>query len=177
MSATKVDVLVVGGGLAGLVAASRAAELNAAVLLMDKGSFLGDGNTQTTSGAYYTAGIRVGSDPGELYTRALRGGAAHPELARMWADNCLRALEWLEHVGIDVDRRGGDVPRLESKSAVSTGPVYLIDVGTSIIKKLRAFLEARQGVSMSKTRASKLLTSDGKVVGLEAADSSGNRVT
>ena len=177
MSATKVDVLVVGGGLAGLVAAARAAELNAAVLLMEKGSFLGDGNTQTTSGAYYTAGIRVSSDPDELYTRALRGGAAHPELARVWADNCMRALEWLEHVGIDVDRRGGDVPRLESKSAVSTGPVYLIDVGTSIIKKLRAFLEARQGVSMSKTRASKLLTSDGKVVGLEAADSSGNRVT
>ena len=30
---------------------------------------------------------------------------------------------------------------------------------------------------MSKTRASKLLTSEGRVVGLEATDSSGNRVT
>jgi succinate dehydrogenase/fumarate reductase flavoprotein subunit len=101
MSAAKVDVLVVGGGLSGLVAASRAAELNAAVLLLDKGSFLGDGNTQTTTGAYYTAGIRVSSDPDELYTRALRGGAAYTELARVWADNCRRALEWLEHVGIE----------------------------------------------------------------------------
>jgi len=176
-AASKVDVLVVGGGLAGLVAASRAAELNAAVLLLDKGSFLGDGNTQTTSGAYYTAGIRVSSDPDELYTRALRGGAAYPELARVWADNCRRALEWLEHVGIDVDRRGGDVPRLESKSSISTAPVYRIDVGTSMIKKLRAFFEARQGVSMSKTRALKLVTSQGRVAGLEAADGSGNRVT
>src|ERR1700739_2703988 len=112
----KYDVLVVGGALAGLVAASRAAELNAAVLLLDKGSFPGDGNTLTTSGAYYTAGIRVTSDPDELYTRALRGGAANTELARVWADNCLRALEWLEHAGVDVDRRGGDVPHLESKT-------------------------------------------------------------
>jgi fumarate reductase flavoprotein subunit len=176
-AAVKYDVLVVGGGLAGLVAASRAAELNAVVLLLDKGSFLGEGNTQTTTGDYYTAGIRVTSDPGELYTRALRGGAAHPELARVWADNCHRALELLVHAGIEIDKRGGDVPRLEPKSSVSTGPVYRIDVGTSIIKKLRAFFEARQGVSMSKTRASKLLTSEGRVVGLEATDSSGNRVT
>jgi succinate dehydrogenase/fumarate reductase flavoprotein subunit len=175
-AASKYDVLVVGGGLAGLVAASRAAELNAAVLLLDKGNFLGDGNTQTTTGAYYTAGVRVGSDPDELYTRALRGGAAYAELARAWADNCLRALEWLEKAGVDVDRRGGDVPRLESKSSISTAPVYMVDVGTSIIKKLRTFFEARQGVSMSRTRALKLLTNEGKVVGLEAADSSGKKV-
>ena len=173
----KYDVLVVGGGLAGLVAASRAAELNAAVLLLDKGSFPGDGNTLTTSGAYYTAGIRVTSDPDELYTRALRGGAANTELARVWADNCLRALEWLEHAGVDVDRRGGDVPHLESKTGISTGPVYLIDVGTAIVKKLRTLFEARQGVSMSKTRATKLLMSEGKVVGVEATDSYGKRVT
>jgi succinate dehydrogenase/fumarate reductase flavoprotein subunit len=70
-AAGKYDVLVVGGGLAGLVAASRAAELNATVFLLDKGSVFGEGNTQTTSGDYYTAGIRVTSDPGELYTRAL----------------------------------------------------------------------------------------------------------
>jgi ribulose 1,5-bisphosphate synthetase/thiazole synthase len=77
-SAAKFDILVVGGGLAGLVAASRAAELNATVLLMGKGSFLGDGNTQTTTGTYYTVRIRVTSDPDELYTRALRAGRLTP---------------------------------------------------------------------------------------------------
>ena len=173
---TRVDVLVVGGGLAGLVAASRAAELGSEVLLMDKGSLLGEGNTQTTSGAYYTAGVRANSDPGELYTRAMRGGAASPDLAMAWADNCQRALEWLERVGIDVDRRGGDVPQLESKSSVSTAPVYRVDVGTNIIKKLRTFFETQRGVTMSRTRAVKLWTYDGKVVGLEATDSSGNRI-
>src|SRR5580658_4807231 len=176
-AAGKYDVLVVGGGLAGLVAASRAAELNATVFLLDKGSVFGEGNTQTTSGDYYTAGIRVTSDPGELYTRALMGGAAQPELARAWADNCNRALEWLRHAGIQIDMRGRDAPRLEPISSIAAAPVYRIDVGTGIIRKLRAFLEARQGVSMSNMRASKLLTSDGRVVGLEATDSSRNRVT
>ncbi len=175
-AAAKVDVLVVGGGLAGLVSASRAAELGATVLLLDKGSFLGDGNTQTTTGDYYTAGVHANSAPDELYTRAMRGGAAYPDLARVWADNCRRALEWLEGIGIEVDRRGDDVPRLESKSSISTAPVYKIDVGTNIVKKLRAFFEKHNGVSMSKTRAVKLLTSRGSVVGVEAADSSGSRI-
>jgi fumarate reductase flavoprotein subunit len=173
----KTDVLVVGGGLAGLVAASRAAEMGAKVLLLDKGSFLGDGNTQTTTGDYYTAGVHANSTPDELYARAMRGGAAYPALARVWADNCRRALEWLEHIGIEVDKREDDVPRLEPKSPISSAPVYRIDVGTNIIKKLRAFFEKQHGVSMSKTRAMKLLTSKGAVVGLEAADSSGGRVT
>lgn len=176
MSSTKADVLVVGGGLAGLVAASRAAELGATVLLLDKGSFLGDGNTQTTTGAYYTAGIRPSSVPGELYARAMRGGAAYPELASVWADNCLRALNWLEHAGVEVDNHP-DVPLLEPHSSISTAPVYKIDVGTNIIKKLRAFFEMQHGVSMSKTRAVKLLSKGGKVVGLEAADSLGSKIT
>ncbi|MDG6915483.1 MAG: FAD-binding protein [Nitrososphaerota archaeon] len=172
----KTDVVVVGGGLAGLVAGSRAAELGAQVLLLDKGSFLGDGNTQTTTGAYYTAGVRVSSAPGELYARAMRGGAANAELASTWADNCSRALDWLEHVGVEVDNHG-DVPLLEPKSAVSTGPVYRVDAGTNIIKKLRAFYESQNGVSMSKTRALKLIASDGRVTGVEAQDSTGARLT
>src|ERR1700674_1085423 len=81
-SATRHDVLVVGGGLAGLVAASRAAELGAEVLLLEKGGFLGDGNTLMTTGAYFTAGISQNSPPDELNNRAVTRGAAYPELAR-----------------------------------------------------------------------------------------------
>src|SRR5690348_2293915 len=97
---TKARILVAGGGLAGLAAASRAAELGAEVMLLDKGGFLGDGNTLTTTGAFYTAGISPGSPPDELYSRVMRAGTAYPETARAWADNCRRALEWLEAVGI-----------------------------------------------------------------------------
>lgn len=175
MSETKADVLVVGGGLAGLVAASRAAEAGAMVILLDKGSFLGDGNTQTTTGEYYTAGIPPTSTPGELYARAVRGGATNGELASAWADNCLRALEWLEHVGVEVDRHG-EVPMLEHKSSISTAPVYKVDVGTNLIKKLRAFFENQRGVSMTRTRVTKLLTKGGGVTGVQAVDGLGTRL-
>jgi fumarate reductase flavoprotein subunit len=172
----KHDILVVGGGLAGLVAASRAAELGAVVLLVEKGGFMGEGNTLTTSGAYYTAGIGYGSSPDELNNRVMTRGAAFPELARAWADNCRRGLEWLESAGVQVDRTGGDTPRLEVKSAVSAAPVYKVDVGPNIVKKLRAFFDSHQGVSASNTTVVKLMTHKGGVVGVEAVDSAGKRV-
>jgi len=154
----KHDVLVVGAGLAGLVAASRAAELGAVVLLVEKGGFMGEGNTLTTTGAYYTAGISYGSSADELNNRAMTRGAAFPELARAWADNCRRGLEWLESAGVQVDRTGGETPRLEVRSTISAGPVYKVDVGPNIVKKLRAFFDAHQGVSASNTTVVKLLT-------------------
>ena len=175
--ASRFDVIVVGGGLAGLVAASRAAELGSNVLLLDKAGLPGDGNTMTTSGDYFTAGVHPNSDPDELYSRAMRGGAANPSLARAWADNCRRALEWLEQVGVQVERNPDSFPRLEPKKAVSSSPVYRAEVGASIVTKLRAFFESRKGVSLSRTRVTKLLTRGGAVVGVEALDGAGARVT
>lgn len=174
--ATRYDVVVVGSGLAGLVAASRAAELGAAVLLIDKGGLAPEGNTQTTSGDYYTAGAPVASDPDELYARATRGGGARPDLALAWAENCKRALEWLEHVGVQVDRQVDELPRLEPRSSLSSAPVYRTDVGPTIVRKLRAFYEALHGVSMSRTKALKLQTRGRSVVGLEALDGTGKKL-
>src|SRR5271163_2501469 len=170
------DILVVGGGLAGLVAASRAAELGAVVLLIEKGGVMGEGNTLTTTGAYYTAGISYGSTSDELNNRVMTRGTALPELARAWADNCRNGLEWLESAGVQVDRTGGDTPRLEVKSAISSAPVYKVDTGPNIVKKLRAFFDAHQGVSAPNTKAVKLLTHRGGVVGVEAVDNTGKRV-
>jgi len=162
--------------MGGLVAGARAAELGAEVMLIDKGGPLGDGNTLTTTGTFYTAGMHPSSSPDELYGSATRGGAAYPDLARTWADNCRRALEWLEHAGIQVDRSGDGPPHLESLGTLSTSPVCRIDTGPNIIKKLRTFFQANRGVITSKTRAVKLLTDKGRVVGVEAIDGSEGRV-
>ncbi len=176
MGALRNDILVVGAGMAGLVAAARAAELGSSVVIVDKGGATGQGNTLTTSGVFYTAGLAPSATPDELYSRVISGGAAHPETAAAWADNCRRALAWLEgSVGIQVDRTGEGPPRLESNSSVSMAPVYKTDVGPNIVKKLRAYLHARNGMSVSNTKVVKLLTGKGSVVGVEVVDSSGRK--
>ena len=178
MDALGPDVLVVGGGLAGLVAASRAAELGGDVLLLDKGDLVsGGGNTLMTTGTYYAAGVSPSSSPDELYSRAMAGGAAHPVVAEAWANNCRRALEWLESTGISIDRTGDTEPCLESNSSVSGSPVYRIDTGVHIVKKLLAFLQANRGASRSRTKVVKLLTKRGRVVGVEAVGGAGERIT
>jgi tricarballylate dehydrogenase len=170
------SVLVVGGGLAGLVAASRAAELGGDVLLLDKGDLVsGGGNTLMTTGTFFTAGVSPNSPSDELYTRAMSGGGAHPVLAEAWANNCRRALQWLESAGVAVDRTGEVEPALESNSSISAAPVYRMDTGTNIVKKLLAFFHAHRGASRSRTKVVKLLTKRGKVLGVEVIDSGGVR--
>src|SRR5437879_2171985 len=126
---TRVGILVVGAGLAGLAAAARAAEVGSEVTLLDRSSFMGDGNTLTTTGLYSVGGLSPNSPPSELSNRVMAGGAAFPEPARAYADNCRRALQWLESVGIQVDRTGDGPPSLESSSGVSQAPVFKTDVG------------------------------------------------
>ena len=176
MDTKSFSVLVVGGGLAGLVAASRIAELGGDVLLLDRGDLVsGGGNTLMTTGTFFTAGVSPNSSPGELYSRAMAGGAAHPAFAEAWANNCQRALQWLESAGVAVDRTGEVEPVLESNSTVSTAPVYRVDTGVNIVKKLLAFFHAHRGASRSRTRVVKLLTKRGKIIGVEAIDGSGER--
>ncbi|HUI01285.1 MAG TPA: FAD-dependent oxidoreductase [Nitrososphaerales archaeon] len=175
LGATRPSIVVVGGGMAGLVAAARAAELGSDVVLIDKGGFLGEGNTLTTSGAYYTAGLPPTSTPDELYSRVMSSGVAFPETAQAWAENAGRALQWLESVGIQVDRTGEGPPRLESISSVSMAPVYKVDVGPNIVKKLRAYFHSRNGISVSKTKVVKLVVKHGDLAGVETVDSTGKK--
>jgi len=175
-SPTRVSVLVVGAGLAGLAAAGRAAELGSEVTLLDRSSNMGDGNTLTTTGLYTAGGLSPNTPPSELYNRVMAGGAAFPEPARAYADNCRRALQWLESVGIQVDRTGDGAPYLESSSGVSEAPVYKTDVGANIVKKLRTFFHSHRGTSTSNTRVVKLLKKKGSVVGVEAVDPSGKKL-
>jgi fumarate reductase flavoprotein subunit len=174
-SPTRVSLLVVGAGLAGLAAAARAAELGSEVTVLDRGNLMGDGNTMTTTGLYTAGGLSPNSPPSELYNRVMAGGAAFPEPARAYADNCRRALLWLESVGIQVDRTGDGPPYLETLSGVSQAPVFKSETGANIVKKLRAFLHSHRGTSSSNTRVVKLLAKKGKIIGVEAVDNTGKK--
>ena len=93
-----VDVAVVGGGLAGWVAARRARELGARVLLLERsGRRPGWGNSMISGGALHAAFGPPGTPPDELLAKvvAATDGETDSSVARAWARNGARAVDWI----------------------------------------------------------------------------------
>jgi len=87
--AVPVDIVVIGGGIAGSAAALRAAQAGARVLVLEESeNQLGAGNSLMTSGSFNAAGVSPLTPPDELYGRAMAEGRANPALARAWARTC-----------------------------------------------------------------------------------------
>jgi len=92
------QVVVVGGGLAGLSAALSAAEAGARTILLEKGpgyNFRGIHNAAIASRLQKKAGIKI--DKQQLIytimeTSAYRG---NQKVVKTWADNCDQVMDWL----------------------------------------------------------------------------------
>mmetsp|Transcript_3363 Transcript_3363/g.7902 ORF Transcript_3363/g.7902 Transcript_3363/m.7902 type:complete len:489 (-) Transcript_3363:1052-2518(-) len=110
------QVIVVGGGLAGLSAAHTAMERGSRVLLVDKNPFMGGNSTKATSGIN-GAGTRTQrakgvSDGPEVFEEdTIRGGAKSKEHAKVLTWESGPGVEWLiDNFGLDlslVSRLGG----------------------------------------------------------------------
>merc|ERR1719379_3241247 len=94
------QVIVVGGGLAGMSAANTVLENGGKTVLIDKSSFCGGNSTKATSGingaATRTQTAKGIKDSKELFTQdTLKGGAKRPELAKVLCENSGADVEWL----------------------------------------------------------------------------------
>jgi fumarate reductase flavoprotein subunit len=99
-----VDLVAVGGGLAGLTAAHRALELGLSALVLEAAAEEKHLSASRVNGGVYHVGFRsVTTDPEELAQVIVRitGGFATPSLARALATNAARAVEWLQAQGAD----------------------------------------------------------------------------
>lgn len=112
------QVVIVGGGLAGLSAAHSALERGSRVVVLDKNPFCGGNSTKATSGinGAGTAPQRKKGihDNPEIFYEDIAKSARHllrPELARVMATHSAPAVEWLvDNFGLDlslVSRLGG----------------------------------------------------------------------
>ena len=92
------DVVVVGGGIAGLIAALSAAESGASVHLIEKGhtfSARGGDNTAINSRLHETLGIQIDKDRIIHDLMKVCGGRLDHRVLSVWAQNSGRVMNWL----------------------------------------------------------------------------------
>jgi fumarate reductase flavoprotein subunit len=175
------DVVVVGGGIAGLAAANRAAELGLTVALLERGT--GEQylcNSRFSGGVLHVAFQNVKNDPNRLLEaiQSATRGRADPELARALAQTSGRAVDWLRGEGakyirmslvIDWQRFILAPPRRIMAGAdwQGRGPDYTL-------RTLAKTFAARGGTIHQGTEAVALMERGGACVGIETRGTLGS---
>lgn len=167
------DVVVIGAGGAGLVAAIEAKNNGAKnVIVLEKMAFAG-GNTLISGGEYAAPnnwvqvkkGLKDSNDT--FYNDILKGGdnEGDPKLVRVLADNALSGAEWLkDYINMTFEDRqmffgGHSVER----SLVPQGAT-----GVEMISKLLAKAEELNIPVLYETPATELIVDKGRVTGVKA---------
>ena len=97
--------VIVGGGLAGMVAARRLQQLGVRPVVLERGEIEGGtNNARISGGLLHVAMAAMDEKPDLLYERILEetDGEIEPVLARVYADNAGRAAEWLTVEGVEI---------------------------------------------------------------------------
>ena len=173
--ANDIDVIVIGGGGAGLAAAVTARDAGARVALIEADTRLG-GSTALSGGVYYAAGTSVQrakgiegdtADAMYEYYMALNQYRLEPALARRICDNSGRDLEWLISLGVEFRPDGLYCSGVESIARGHGAAEW----GKSIIDQLQAAASAK-GVDVAlNTRVTDLYRdAGGKVAGVRLGD-------
>lgn len=173
--AVETDVLVIGGGGAGLVSAITAAQNGSDVILLEKMPYLG-GNTISSATGLTASDTALHLEAGIPFTvedhiqRTMEVGKELPDekLVRILAENSNDAFEWLLSLGLSYK-----LNELE--------PWWIIPVeGHFGAQMVKAFItEADKYTNLDirvNTRGTELIVEDGKVVGAKAEDKEGNEI-
>jgi succinate dehydrogenase/fumarate reductase flavoprotein subunit len=164
------DVIVIGAGIAGLVAANRAAQLGQHVIVLEKSrdeKYLC--NSRYTYGTFHINFTDVGADEDVLFGKieACSEGLARKDLARAVAKDGRRLMQWLRSEGIDlVDLGGYQTNVLAPPWREGFGLTWRGYAGDVALARLEENLRQRQGRILRGTRARALKLAAG---GLEVA--------
>lgn len=103
------EVVVVGGGIAGLSAALSAAEVGAKTIIVEKTNrFYSFGGDVAAIGSRLQKKLGIEIDPGEVVLNLMKYGANKPDhrIIRMWAEGSGATMDWLmemtDPLGINV---------------------------------------------------------------------------
>jgi fumarate reductase flavoprotein subunit len=166
-----VDVLVIGAGLAGSMAAARAASLGCSVALVDTAPDpSAGGNTRLSGGSIHVAGVPLTTAPADILAHIVdvTHGTARPELAAALAEHCGRALAWSMWHGVEVEP-----PTPEDEWRTILAPMRTFDDVHSwpgrgpqrTLQILQATVRRLGGQVTESTRIQELLRSEATVIG------------
>ncbi len=169
------DVVVIGGGGAGLAAAVSALENGATVTIVEKLGYVG-GSTNVCGGAFnasdtkYQQAMGIKDNPQQHFEQTMKGGhnTNNPELVHYLADHAKETLGWLESLGLKVNPKvGAATGALFQRSHYpdpAGGHTYVAVLDKALEKygdRVHVLLE---------TKAMNLIEQDGRVIGVEAVN-------
>ena len=173
------DVVVVGGGGAGMSAAVRLAELGQQVILFEKASFLGgaisvSGGNQVIMGSQLQADNGVEDDSVESMVadfEANGAGKNNEEILTLFAENVGAATDWLvASCGIEFDAGLHQLGEYShNRELAYTGG------GAGFAERMRKAVERSGAAVYLSTKVESLLVEDGAVVGVKAVSTDGTK--
>ncbi len=166
------DVCVIGGGLAGMTAATRAAEGKLRVVVLERGDapdYLC--NTRMTGGAFHVCLRDIQSPAPELEQAIVTAtrGASDPGLARAIAMDARKAVKWLQSQGIRFIKGGTEAHHnfvLSPPSLQRIGSDWKGRGGDVLLRTLEANLGRNGGRVLRGHRARQLKVADGRCTGV-----------
>jgi fumarate reductase flavoprotein subunit len=176
-AASKADLVVVGGGIAGLVAANRALELGLNAWVLEAQS---DRKypcaSRMSGGAFHVIFRSVSLPPDQLFQAIMAGTeqCADPRLARAIADHAARSVTWLESQGVAFGRLKPDHGWMDNVLAPlgyqnNTSLVWE-GLGSDVcMDYLEARLVERGGRLLRGQRVSGILQQDDRCVGVSVS--------
>ena len=165
------DAIVIGGGISGLVAANRAAELGQRTVVLEKGTadkYLC--STRYTGGTFHVCltDLQVGADKLAAAIETTTRGFARKDVAGAVAKDSLRLVRWLQAEGIKFVNLGHYHSFvLAPPSRTGPGLDWEGRGGDVLLRTLEANLKKRGGHIQRGTRARALDVSTPGVIKLE----------
>jgi fumarate reductase flavoprotein subunit len=174
-------LVVVGAGVAGWTAATRAQQLGASVVVLEKSDGPSGGNGMYSAGIVHAAYLSPERPPADIDDAIMEktGGRARPDVARAWSANVGRAVRFLEAAGAAFRAVGP-----EEFQAFQVGPAdgepaphqWLSGGGPArLLTSMCDRFVAAQGDFRPATPAIELAMEDGRAIGVVAQRADGRR--
>lgn len=176
----RADLAVVGGGLAGMVAATRAAISGLTVLVLEKGTderYLC--NSRVAGGVFHVCGRDIFSAEADLERAILDATAGHAraDLARAMARDARRVGRWLQTQGVRF-MRGSPEPFhnfvLAPPALIRAGLEFRGRAGDVALRTLEDVLARARGRVLRGHRATTLLGEGSRCAGVQGESPTGS---